>query len=340
MIDSIEHNFVFWTEGGRGIGMGHISRSLVIAGELLKCGHHGTFIINDDPSVRDRLTAEGFTFTLGDMDARSLPPFAGKAPKTIVLDTKKDVTALMQTLKSSGHRLILLDNITPARLAADVVIYPSAIFENDLDWAGFTGRVYGGARYVPVDGTYLQARERYRSLKHEPPYCILVTMGGSDPGQLTHRIVGSLLPLPRTVKINVVIGPAFTTDPRLSRLEKENTPGLTFIRGQANLASLMAGAHLAFTAVGTTIYELATVGVPAIIIANYAEDRRDLERYRKLGMNLPLGFYRDVRPLQIREAASRLIRDAATWQKMRDKSWQMIDGRGAGRIVECLLAPT
>ena len=340
MTTVVEPKIVFWTEAGQGIGIGHLCRSLVIAKEFLQLGQLSFFVINDDPSVKDRLTAEGFPFELCKLDGEKLPSVIDKTPKIVIFDTSRDITLLIETVKALGHKIIVLDNITPARLAADVAIYPSALFEDGFNWSGFHGSVYGGNQYVVVDETYMKAREKCQTLKHQPPYHILVTMGGSDPKQLTHQIVSSLRSLPQPIDIRVVIGPAFMPDPRLNKIEQENDPGLRFIKGQSNLASLMAGSHIAITAVGTTLYELAAVGVPAIVISNSARDDRDIELYKKLGINLPLGFYRDVTPSEIENAVSKLIQDATMWQDMRNKGWQLIDGHGARRIVECILATT
>lgn len=340
MINATEPSIIFWTEAGQGIGMGHLHRSLVIAREFLKSGQPSLFIINNDPVAMNRVSAQEFPFQLGKLDGKELPSFTGKAPKTLVFDTKKDISPLIKTLKRLGHKLILMDNTTPARLGADVVIYPSALFDNKLDWPGYAGHVYGGAMYVPVDKTFLEARKESQRRQHQPPYHILITMGGSDPRHLTYQIVSSLRSLPQPIDIKVVIGPAFAPDPRLGELERSDDPRLRFIRNQDNLASLMAGSHIAITAVGTTLYELAAVGVPAIIVANHSEDRRDLELYKKLGMNLPLGFYQDITPLQIQSAVSQFVQEATTWQSMRNKGWQLIDGHGARRIAECIMAIT
>jgi len=331
---------VFWTEAGQGVGMGHLHRSLVIAREFLKYGRSSLFIINDDPIAKDRISAEGFPFELCKLGGKGLPPIIGKMPETIVFDTKKDITPLVQELKQQGHKIILLDNTTPARFGADIVIYPSALYDNNLEWFGFKGHVYGGAQYVPVAETYLKAKEKCQVLKHQPPYRILVTMGGSDPRQLTYQVVYSLCCLSQPIDIRVVIGPAFTPDPRLGEIEQKQTPKLRFIRGQDNLASLMVDSHVAITSVGTTLYELATVGVPAVVIANYEEDGRDMEQYRKIAMNLPLGFYQNVIPLQIQNAVSSLLQVTRTWQSMRNKGWQLMDGYGTKRIVEYVLEET
>ncbi len=338
MINTVEPKIVFWTEAGQDIGIGHLCRSLVIAKQFLYFGQSSFFLINDDPTAKDMVSSQGFPLQLGRLDEKGMPSFTGTAPKTFIFDTKKDIAPLIQALKRLGHKLVLLDNTTPASLGADVVIYPSAIFESKLNWTGFAGRVYGGAQYVPVDETYVKASEKCQWLSHQPPYYILVTMGGSDPRRLTYQVVSSLRLLSGPIVVRVVIGPAFMPDSRLFEMEQENDPRLVFIRDQNNLSSLMADSHVAITAVGTTLHELAAVGVPAIVIANYTEDRRDLKLYKKLGMNLPLGFYQDIAPLQIQNAVSLLLQDTTRWQNMRNKGWRLIDGLGAKRIVECLLS--
>ena len=340
MTNSVDPKVVFWTEAGQGIGIGHLCRNLVIAKEFLRFGQQSFFLINDDPVAKHRVSAQGFPFELCKLDGKTLPSIIGKAPKIVIFDTKRDITALIRIIKPLGRSIILLDNTTPARLGADVVIYPSALFDNNLNWPGFDGLVYGGAPYVPVDEAYLKAKEKCQMLKHQPPYHVLVTMGGSDPRQLTYQVVSSLRLLSGPIAVRVVIGPAFTPDSRLFEMEQENDSRLRYIRNQNNLSSLMADSHIAITAVGTTLYELAAVGVPAIVIANYAEDRQDMELYKKLGINLPLGFYRDITPLQIQNACSLFLQDITTWRSMRNKGWQLIDGQGARRIVECLLANT
>ena len=326
-----------WTEGGQGIGMGHLSRSLAIAREFNKFGHSSLFLINDDPHAEAVVNGYGFPFQIASLKGKELPSVAAGAPKILVFDTQKDISLLIEALKPFRHKTVLLDNTRPARLTADVVIYPSALFDHNLSWPGFTGRIYSGAEYAPVDESYLGARDECQRLKYQPPYHILVTMGGSDPKQLTYQVVASLRQLTEPIDIRVIIGPAFMPDTRLSDLEGGNDPRLQFISNPNSLSSLMADSHLAITAMGITLYELAAVGVPGIIITNYAEDERDMQLLKELGMNLPLGFCQDVTSFQIQSAVSMLLQDATAWKGMRNRGWQIVDGQGAKRIVECIL---
>ena len=51
----------------------------------------------------------------------------------------------------------------------------------------------------------------------------------------------------------------------------------------------MARSRMAVTALGTTLYELAYFGVPAMILANYDSDVEALAWYADNGPHLPLG---------------------------------------------------
>jgi spore coat polysaccharide biosynthesis predicted glycosyltransferase SpsG len=87
---------------------------------------------------------------------------------------------------------------------------------------------------------------------------------------------------------------------------------------------------------GTTLYELVAVGVPAIIISNYKEDSQDMETYKKLGVHVPLGYYDSVQPEMIKNAVKYLLSDQNHWEMMRNKGWEIIDGNGAKRIARLL----
>src|SRR4030042_3740001 len=71
-------------------------------------------------------------------------------------------------------------------------------------------------------------------------------------------------------------------------------------------------------------FHLDLVGVPVILIANYKTDERDMIAFKKLGIALPLGYYKDVSDFDIRNAVESLLRDKAIWEKMSEKG-KMLD---------------
>jgi hypothetical protein len=57
----------------------------------------------------------------------------------------------------------------------------------------------------------------------------------------------------------------------------------------AGIAPLLARARVVLTAMGTTLYELAHLGVAAAVLANYPEDGPALDHYGEHGPHVPVG---------------------------------------------------
>lgn len=322
-----------WTEGGRKIGLGHVRRCLIIARQLHIIGVHVLFLVNDDPVIFKWITKEGFKFKIAARKEGDCRSVASDRIKAVLLDTKKPVARLISCFKENACKVIIMDNFTPARLCADILIFPSVISEENLCQRGFGGKVFSGANYIPVADSYVKVRTQASRLKLRPPFQILVTMGGSDPNQLTYKVVSSLLPMGEFLCVKVVIGPAFSADRRLASLEKQKLPNVEFIRGADDLSGIMVESHVAITALGTTIHELACVGVPTIIIANFSFDKEHMAVYRRLKINIPLGYYKDITAQDIRNAVRGLISAPQRWDKLRKRSRNIVKGNGANRIA-------
>lgn len=306
-----------WTEGGSGIGMGHVVRCMNVAAALAALDIPFHFLVNNDRAVIERL------------EGAKLPhityPIDGAHParltnEIVVIDSRKDVSAQIAALKESGRKVVLIDNAVSK--GADLVIVPSALYNDNSDG------VRGGRDFVIVG-------ERFRSVKgwkirHSLPLKVLVTMGGADPFRLTELVLKPLNDMDG-VEVTTVIGPAFSPERDLKALVRWK-PGNRFAEDINDLSRLMAASHVAITAVGTTIYELACMGVPSVLIGNYETDSRDLEGFAGLGVSVSLGHYKDVTPEAIRGAVAR-FKDEAFWRDASEKAQKLVDGKGSERIA-------
>ena len=99
----------------------------------------------------------------------------------------------------------------------------------------------------------------------------------------------------------------------------------------------MSTADIAFTALGITTYELAYMGVPSVIIANFRSDEKYLNVFKKLGISLPLGYYNDLTGGDIRRAAGMFVRNKSMLKSMSQKGKRLIDGYGAKRIADIIM---
>ncbi|MGR3218340.1 MAG: hypothetical protein ACUZ8H_00800, partial [Candidatus Anammoxibacter sp.] len=163
-----------------------------------------------------------------------------------------------------------------------------------------------------------------------------VTMGGSDPKRLTFKVVSSLLKLSTPVKAKVVIGPAFPSCPDLDEIEKQGLPNIDFVRNVKDLSEIMTQSYIGITAFGTTLFELAYMGVPSIVIANYKSDKYDMAAFGKLNIGIPLGYYMDVSSADIEKTAEMFITDSELRENMSQNGKKLIDGKGVERIASII----
>jgi spore coat polysaccharide biosynthesis predicted glycosyltransferase SpsG len=104
---------------------------------------------------------------------------------------------------------------------------------------------------------------------------ILITLGGSDPADLTRLALRAFFEVAGTSEIRVLIGPE---NPREEALRAEaRRVGLeeSLLSGVEDVPGLLAWSDLAVTAAGSTCWELAFLGVPALTIA-VAENQRPI----------------------------------------------------------------
>ncbi len=325
--------------GGTSIGMGHFFRTLSIAKMMReKFPVSVTYLINKEDSLSHILQQEAFPFyALSDAKpSRSalekiVIEEGLKRSTVILIDSKWDVSEEITLYRSHGIPVVLMDNVTEARLLANLNIYPSAHFPfSTLDWDHCHGNVMGGSDWIPLQENFLNVRSHLIPIQERKN--VLITMGGSDLNRLTLRIMDALKELVGQIPIQIVLGFTCTFKEEVSRKNSQYRNRFQILEDVLDMERLMAGAGLAITALGTTIYELAYLGVPTIVLSNYPEDGRDEEAFKKLGCLIPLGYHKNISNEDIREATSSLWSNIPKREEISQKAFQITDGYGVERI--------
>ena len=98
----------------------------------------------------------------------------------------------------------------------------------------------------------------------------------------------------------------------------------------------MAWADLAVTAAGSTSWELARVGTPQIAIV-LADNQRPIARgLTDAGLAVSLGWHADVTDDRIADAVAALVGDAGRRDELSRRGRELVDGRGASRVVAAM----
>ena len=165
---------------------------------------------------------------------------------------------------------------------------------------------------------------------------VLVTFGGSDPGNFTAIVMQSIrqLKIPGLETV-VVIG---ASNPHFASLEKipsERERAIRFERNVSDMAKLMAWADLAVSAAGTTCLEMCLLGLPAIVVAvaeNQRAAARELEK-RNCVMKLDA---KSLSAESVAQSIERLLRDRQTRSSLSQHGRELVDGEGANRVISAI----
>jgi spore coat polysaccharide biosynthesis predicted glycosyltransferase SpsG len=129
-------------------------------------------------------------------------------------------------------------------------------------------------------------------------------------------------------------------DPRRTELERRAAdlgPGLSLVVDVQNMAPLMTRAHLALSAAGSTVWELAHLGVPALLVVVAENQRGNAEALHRLGVAHNLGDATTLDGEVLESPLDALLEDPDRRTQMSRRGRELVDGRGVERVVAAIL---
>jgi len=337
------------------IGAGHVMRCLALAQAWRGRGGAVTFLSRCDSSnLRRRITGEGCAFVAvehshpdpGDLThvleriegvtARE----SGRSPR-VVMDGYHFTPDYHRAIVGSGCRLLAIDDEGSINhWYADIILNQNLHAHANLYRSAETHtRLLAGTQFVLLRREFLE----WTKWKREIPATagrMLVTMGGSDPDNVTLRVVRALNRLDLSgLEVKIVAGPA---NPHVESLEEELRRGssaLQLVPSVDDVPDLMAWADLAVSAGGSTCWELAFMGLPTITVVLADNQKLIAEGLDRAGATVNLGRQADLSVEGLVCALQELIGSPVRRRRMAERGRSLIDGRGAYRVTELLLQP-
>lgn len=269
----------FRADGHKELGLGHIYRALTIAYMLIE---HDVVFLTDASSREgvEKLRASNMPVVELNSEEEFFNWLEEHRPDVLVNDTLDTTAQYIQRCKESVGRVVTFEDLGSGSRFADAVV--NAIYEGAPEHSN----TYVGKRYVCLRDEFLASKPAPCS---EEVGRILVTFGGTDPLDLTSRIFRLAHEMNSDrVKIifDFVIGPGYSGSVR----EGDSAYGIEVNRDVARVSDHMRCADLAICSQGRTTFELATMGVPAIVLAQ--NEREKLHTFAQMDngfINLGLG---------------------------------------------------
>ena len=313
---------VFRTEGNHQQGMGDVWGSIALADEFTRCGDQVLFLLSRVEEGSKAVDSRGYGFQPAnclDGEGKVLSSFR---PDVVVVNKLDNPPEYIRFLREQAPLVVTVDDSGEGASYSHLqinVLYP------------VEGAVTG-PRHVALRTEFQVAHSRPRTIP-ESVQELLVTQGGSDTYGFIPKIVRSLGSAECRAHTTVVLGPAFRHQRELDQAVASSGLYLTLIHDADNMSELMERADLAITAGGISMFELACVGAPSIVVCAERFEAPTAQRLDDAGAALNLGFGGDLDWHKLRQAVDALASNPGARQHMSDKGKEMVDGMGAQRTV-------
>lgn len=284
------------------MGTGHVMRCLALAEPWLAAGSEVILAAQLMPEALGQraLKAGVKPYSVcgaagGIEDAQETAALAAEHPGAwLVVDGYQFGEGYFGVLKQAGVKVLQVDDFGGlTRYEADFVLNQN--LGVTADWypqKAEKTRLLLGTRYVQLRGEFLQQKTPDRDPEKEQ-LNILVTLGGSDPDNVTAKVIGALQ-LISGVEATVVVGGSNPHWEELQASVKKDAAKIRLIRNASNMPELMANADLAISAGGTTAWELAYMGVPMMTIVLADNQRSNSEQLAATGVAINLGWHEEL----------------------------------------------
>jgi CMP-N-acetylneuraminic acid synthetase/spore coat polysaccharide biosynthesis predicted glycosyltransferase SpsG len=298
---------LFVVTGFPEVGLGHAFRVLQIANDILE---HRLIFLTDRKSdlaydlIKSR-NYEVYRQTENDI----LTDIEKYHPQIIINDILDTNAEYIQTLKSRYERVINFEDLGEGAKFADIVV--NALYPDRF--AG-ENHFFGHRYFISRDEFRLSP---YKKIEKSVSN-VLLTFGGTDPCNLTRKVTESVYDFctENKISLNIVTGPGFE--------EYESLTKFTFVnlhRNIRNISDFMFEADIVFSSAGRTVYEIACIGTPAIILAQNEREKSHFFASPENGF-LNLGLGKEIAEYEILNQFKKLVFD---FEKRKSLSQTMIE---------------
>ncbi len=318
---------LFRTVGYNKIGMGHVYRCLTIAYKLM--GYDLMFVLDRESDMGIKKIEESFfPMRVVGSDEEYEEVMKEFAPDIIVNDILDTTEALVLLERKYAKRIVNFEDVGPGARLADAVI--NALYENNTKKMN---NVYEGIRYFCIRDEFLEEEPKKFSDKVTN---VMIIFGGADPANLTGRLYDICKVLHekhKELEFHFITGFAYEHKDEVVTDEAYNI----FVHHDVKRVSdYMSKADLAVTSQGRTIYELASMGVPAIVMAQNEREAEHVFAGIKNGfINLGLGSRTDA--VTIIQTMKWLIETPNVRKEMRSLQLAKEFEKGQQRVIQLIL---
>lgn len=253
---------LFVVSGYHEIGLGHVYNTLLLANDIVD--HEVTFLVDEKSQLAfDKINSKNYP-VYKQAEADIVEDIKKLSPDIVINDMLDTDKSYIQALKAQGYKVINFEDLGQGAKLADLTI--NAIYPEDE----VVPNHYFGFKYFVLRDEFILTPP---SPVKENVNTVLLSFGGVDPNNYTQKVLSAIYDecQVRNIKIQVVTGFGYR---QLESLEAFQD--VQIYSNVQNISDYMRQADLIFTSAGRTTYEIASLAVPAIVLA---QNERELTHF-------------------------------------------------------------
>ena len=279
----LRKRIVFRVVGNPVVGMGHIYRALALAHEITD--HEIIFVCDtNNQTAVNKLTGYDYPLRVF-MPDQIIKGVLDLKPDLLINDILDTQINDVVSFQKRGARVVNFEDLGVGSTYSNVTI-------NELyEQSQVAGKnILWGKKYFFVRDEFQGAKsQRFRKRVNG----VLITFGGTDQHNMSRRTYRILREIcqKESIHLFIVTGPGYA---KFSELEREIGPNqnVTLTHATGVISEIMEQVQLAVTANGRTVYELAHMNIPAIVVSQHDREQTHEFANRENGF-VPIGLYND-----------------------------------------------
>jgi UDP-2,4-diacetamido-2,4,6-trideoxy-beta-L-altropyranose hydrolase len=332
---------VIRADANAAIGAGHVMRCLALAQAWQDAGGVAVFAAAHVPApLEKRLAAENIeTVYLRSVpgtedDARELATLAEQTEAVwVVLDGQCFGAKYIEMIAQKPIRVMWVDDFgsedpNPAELILNQNLGAAT---RDYPWCENRRRLLLGTEHVLIRREFRNATVERNA---DAPTSVLLTFGGSDPENLTERVLHALSEGFEDFAITAV---ASSENPRLAEVRRlACSMHVKLMLDVNDMSDLMTRSDLAVIIGGGTLWELLFSGCAVLSYSRNSRQAQVVATLAESGAAIDLGPLAACSASRLREEIRHLGTASAKRKQMQAAGRQIVDGNGVLRVLRAM----
>lgn len=339
------NTLIIRVDGNVDIGTGHFMRCLALAQYWQNNGGKIYFIMNNPQSLENRISMENMNLIkleenpASEEDALKLIEiFHELNGDWIIVDGYHFNAEYINLIKHHNIKLLLFDDEGKLdNYSADIILNQNLHAHNiNYNFLNNYCKLLLGTNYVLLRNEFLNNLNYKKTIK-EVATNILVTLGGSDKNNYSLKVLKSINNINNSsLNVIVLLGSKNTHKQDILNFIEESTVNITLLQNIKDMPSKMQWADLAFSSGGTTVWELAFMGVPVIVGGTSHIEEVLIEGLNKNKLFKTIPQLDEIEESDLTKIISEIIYDKKLRKIMSRDGNKFVDGFGCSRVYKAM----